>query len=488
MSTISARCWISAEPLGDRMAAESVFARLADLPAPFLLSGKWSVSGDETWTIIGAEPFGHFQSAGMKIEVGFGPKVTVFEADPLTALSRFLATSADAPRSLEWLPFCGGAVGFFSYELGQTIEPAALLDLACDHTSHFPDIRLCLYDTAVAIDGRGDGWLVQTDLTGDAHEMARKRSDWLSRLAGCAAAEFAEGPTLISERTARSLPWDSVSVNMSPRAYRRAVRRIQEYIAAGDVYQVNFARRLAVSNNGPVWEVFRRLRAVNPAPYSCFLPYPDFAIVSASPEMFLSFAGDTRFIETKPIKGTRPRGATISQDLELEDELRQSAKDQAENVMIVDMLRNDLGRVADFGSVRVSRLFDIEKHPSVFQMVSTVQARVMDGLGPADVLRACFPGGSITGAPKVRAMQIIQELEPDVRGPYTGCAGFIDVRGNMLLNILIRTIVIRDGTAYFHAGGGILADSDPSSEYLETQYKAAGLLKALLPAGGGGGD
>jgi para-aminobenzoate synthetase component 1 len=261
-------------------------------------------------------------------------------------------------------------------------------------------------------------------------------------------------------------------------AYQAKVRRVLDYIAAGDCYQVNLAHRLEASlENASAAALFQRLRAASPAPYAAYLDCGDHQVLSSSPELFLRVAAGR--VVTRPIKGTRPRGGTPSEDAAHAAELLGSAKDRAELVMIVDLERNDLGRVCEYGSVRVARLCELESFAQVHHLVATVEGRLRPGVTPLQALRAAFPGGSITGAPKIRAMEIIEELEPVRRGVYTGAIGWVDGAGNGEWNIAIRTIVVKDGRAYFHVGGGIVADSDPAAEYAETLAKAQGMLAAL---------
>lgn len=259
--------------------------------------------------------------------------------------------------------------------------------------------------------------------------------------------------------------------------YIRAVLKAKEYIKRGDIYQVNLSQRFKTDFDGDAFELYKTLCAINPAPYAAFLDFGGFQIVSASPERFLKIDG--RRIETRPIKGTRPRGKTPEEDTRLKNELIASAKDRAENLMIIDLERNDLGRICEYGSVRVTDYMAVEEHPTVFHLVSTVEGTLREDVGPIDALMNCFPGGSITGAPKIRSMEIIEELEPVKRSIYTGCIGRIGFDGSMDMSIAIRTILIKDKTAYFHAGGGIVHDSDPESEYQETLDKAKALKEAL---------
>jgi para-aminobenzoate synthetase component 1 len=259
--------------------------------------------------------------------------------------------------------------------------------------------------------------------------------------------------------------------------YEAAVERVVEYIRAGDCYQVNLSQRLLAPLREHPLDLYSRLRALNPAPFAGYFDLGEFQVLSASPERFLRVENGE--VETRPIKGTRPRGRTPEEDAALAAELAASPKDRAENVMIVDLLRNDLGRVCEFGSVRVPRVCEVETFRYVHHLVSEVRGKLRPACGPLDLLWAAFPGGSVTGAPKVRAMEIIAELEPTARGPYCGSVGFIGFDGTMDTNILIRTFTAGRGWVQFPVGGGIVADSDPRREYEETLHKAAGLLRAL---------
>lgn len=266
----------------------------------------------------------------------------------------------------------------------------------------------------------------------------------------------------------------------TPDAYHRAVERAKRYIVAGDIYQVNLSQRFEAPIRQKPSELYLRLRQLNPAPFAAYLNFPEVQVLSASPERFLLFDPTSRSVQTRPIKGTRPRGATPDRDRLLCQELLASEKDHAENVMIVDVERNDLGRVADIGSVQVPHLAALESFATVFHLTSTVQARLRPDRDLVDLLLATFPSGSITGAPKIRAMEVIDELEPTARGIYTGAIGYIGFDGSLELNIAIRTILVKGETAYFQAGGGIVADSDPEAEYQETLDKASALAQAVL--------
>jgi para-aminobenzoate synthetase component 1 len=268
----------------------------------------------------------------------------------------------------------------------------------------------------------------------------------------------------------------SFQPEISEETYVAMVRRAKEYVASGDIYQVCLAHRFSAEVAGDLWPLYLSLRDASPAPHAAFLALGDETILSSSPECFLKMDG--RSVITRPIKGTRPRGVSTSDDELLAKELIDSAKESAELLMITDLERNDLGQVCEFGSVTVSRLLELERHPQVFHLVSTVEGTLRHGVSHIEALAACFPGGSISGAPKKRALEIIQELEPAPRGLFTGAIGYFGYNGQSQLNIAIRTVVARGRRAEFHVGAGITADSDPKQEWQETLHKAAGILKA----------
>ncbi|HEV8264453.1 MAG TPA: aminodeoxychorismate synthase component I [Gemmatimonadales bacterium] len=392
--------------------------------------------------------------------------------DPLEAARTLLAPHRRAP--LPGLPpFQGGIAGYFGYDWGAELErvrraPGAGLDI--------PDVVLGLYDWVIAwdhLDGRA--WIVSTGIRDAGSGM---RDAWArDRVAFVRARLASHG------RPSAPLPVrpSDVASNFTRREFEAAVARIREYIAAGDVYQVNLAQQFRGRYEGPPLELYRRVRARNPAPFGAYLELgtSDAAIASISPERFLRLEAETRLVEARPIKGTRPRGATPTADAALARELVASDKDRAENVMIVDLLRNDLGKVCRTGSVRVAGLFTLESHPTVHHLVSAVTGELGDGADAFALVRAAFPGGSVTGAPKVRAMEIIAELERAPRGVYCGAIGYVSVTGAMDLNIPIRTMVLQDGDVRFHAGAGIVWDSVAAAEYDETLFKARALIDAL---------
>jgi para-aminobenzoate synthetase component 1 len=364
------------------------------------------------------------------------------------------------------LPFSGGAVGYFGYDLGRRLE--RIPSLAASDIA-MPDLAIGIYDWAVVIDHAAQrSWLV-----GNGRDE-RTFADWprlVERLS-------AEPPPPPAPFRVRARP---VS-NLDRDAYAAAFHTVQEHIRRGDCYQVNLTQRFEAEAEGDAWHAYVRLREINPAPFAAYLDLPDGKVVCSSPERFLRLR-DGR-VETKPIKGTRPRSQDPERDRALAEELRASAKDRAENVMIVDLLRNDLGKCCIPGSVRASKLFDVESYASVHQLVSTVEGRLAQGMHALDLVAACFPGGSITGAPKVAAMKIIEELEPQRRSVYCGSIGYVGFDGNMDTNIAIRTLVQQGSRVYTWAGGGVVADSNVDAEYQESLDKAAAMLAVLDPAAG----
>ena len=368
-------------------------------------------------------------------------------------------------------PFQGGIAGLMGYGINRELER-----IAPNRYDEFsvPDLVQCRYDWVVAFDHQaGRAWLVSR-----SQSSLRDVRDALRRDAPTTF-PAPETPRSVLETPHLPLPgFPSVTSNFSRDGYLAAVRRAIEYTHAGDCFQVNLSQRLLAPLTEHPLELYGRLRKTNPAPFACYFDAGDFQIVSASPERFLQVSPGGE-VFTKPIKGTRPRGKTPEEDAANVRDLIASPKDRAENVMIVDLLRNDLGRVCEYGSVTVPKVCEVESYRDVHHLVSEVRGKLRPGMTPFDLLRAAFPGGSVTGAPKVRAMEIIAELEPTARGPYCGSVGFVGFDGSMDTNILIRTFTAGRGWLQFPVGGGIVADSDPEREYEETLHMAAGLLRAL---------
>ncbi|NEV63640.1 aminodeoxychorismate synthase component I [Thiorhodococcus minor] len=435
-----------------------LFEALVDRAWPVFLDSGRPLSSQGRFDILTADPSRTLVTRGLRTEVRGAGGCFASLADPFALLAEALGpvrpTQAD-------LPFCGGAIGYFGYDLARRLE--RLPSLALD-AEGIPDMAVGIYDWALVVDhDRRRSRLMARD-----DQMLREYLGLLSDALRGRARPRPRGGFRVLGR---------VASNMTHGRYLESIARIKDYLREGDCYQVNFAQRFAVPAEGDAWQAYKALRELNAAPFGAYLGTPECQVLSSSPERFLQVHEGA--VETKPIKGTRPRGADAIEDLLLADELRQSAKDRAENVMIVDLLRNDLGKVCDFGSVKVPRLFEIETFARVHHLVSTVTGRLAGGRTAVDLLRACFPGGSITGAPKVRAMEVIEELEPHRRGLYCGSIGYLGYDGAMDTNIAIRTLVHSAGTTRLWAGGGIVADSDPQAEYRETYHKAAPLLDLL---------
>ncbi len=376
-----------------------------------------------------------------------------------------LGTIPDLPT-----PLPCGLMGYLSYDLRVTLER---LPFKAKRDLPLPDLWLGVYGTVLTVDlHRQRLYAVATGLPEAGPTADRLAAQRLERLLAWVMGEPRHDAAVITKPT-------PIYAEMDLDAYRHAICHIRDYIASGDVYQVNFAHRFCAPLPAEAPSLFLRLCQVHPAPFSAFINLGDFVVISASPERFLHFDPQTRFAHTRPIKGTRPRGATPEEDEAFARELLNSPKDRAEHVMIVDLERNDLGRVAEIGSVQVAEMAVLEGHPTVWHLVSTVQARIPTDRDVVDLLVAMFPGGSVTGAPKLRAMEIIDELEPVARHLYTGCIGYWSFTGHCDFNIAIRTAILRNGFAYFHAGGGIVADSDPDAEYAETLAKAQSLMRML---------
>lgn len=359
-------------------------------------------------------------------------------------------------------PFLGGLAGFIGYNYGALTENADMRPQSRD--IQIPDVLLGAYTWTTAWDhAERKCWIVAPE------SQIRRLTELL----------FQPFITPSSRHSKDSYSSHTrIISSFSHPEYLNAIESTQDYIRAGDIFQANITQRFSTDFFGSPWELYTTVRDSNPAPFASYFDFEDAQIVSVSPERFLKL--DTnRKVETRPIKGTRPRGRSQEADLALCYDLLQNEKDKAEHVMIVDVLRNDISRVCEYGSVRVPILFKLETHPTVHHLVSIITGQMREDCTAADLLHACFPGGSITGAPKVRAMEIIAELEPVNRGVYCGAIGYISFSGAMDTSIAIRTVTIRNGTAYFSAGGGIVADSDPEAEYQESLDKAKALIQAL---------
>ena len=429
---------------------------------PFVLDSSLSNDGLGQWSFFGADPFlvfagkdgAYLERSTLNADEGLRST-----GDGL-ALMRDLMSNYSIVNTID-IPFVGGAVGFLGYDYGRQIEilPNQTID-----DREMPDLHFGFYDGIAALNHQtGELSLIALGMRADEDTV-------LAELQG-----IVSDP---SELKSTSQPKrDEWEWNIERADYLQAVERVRSYIASGDVYQVNLSQRAKCRYEGCPIQLYQALRTGNPAPYSALIHTDDFTVLSTSPEQFLRKQG--RQIETRPIKGTRPRGATPEEDAEHAEALRISEKDRAELLMIVDLERNDLGRVAEFGSVRVEQLYHQERYARVIHQTAQVKAVLAEGNDVFDCIHAFFPGGSITGAPKVRAMEVIEELEPTRRGVYTGSVGYIGFDGNAEFNIAIRSLHLKDGHLDYQVGGGIVWDSVPECEYQETLDKGRAIRETV---------
>ncbi|MBC7779262.1 MAG: aminodeoxychorismate synthase component I, partial [Proteobacteria bacterium] len=451
-----------------RASALDLFAPVAGEPWAMLLDSGSSPSHPlARFDIVVAEPVTTLITRGQITEIersdasGRGTALDLAQGDPFALLRRELARARlDAPRSSDALPFCGGAVGYFGYDLARRIER---LPVIADDDRHWPELALGIYRWAAVSDHRAGRSVLVFDGAHDPAQVARLRERFSSVPAVAPGSDTVAAATGSDTSTVRI---HDVASNMGEARYREAFSHIARHVRDGRAYQVNLAQRFSARFDGDATALYRQLRERAAAPCGAFLRLPFGEVLSVSPERFLQVREGR--VETRPIKGTRARADDATADAQAAAELLASVKDRAENVMIVDLLRNDLGRCCRIGSVRVPKLFALESFPAVHHLVSIITGELGPGQDSIALLRACFPGGSITGAPKLSAMQIIEELEPHRRGVYCGAIGYLGFDGAMDLNVAIRTATLRDERVDFWAGGGIVADSDAGLEYAET--------------------
>ncbi|UDQ78425.1 aminodeoxychorismate synthase component 1 [Erwinia rhapontici] len=435
-------------------AVEHHFARLSHRPWAMLLHSGFADHSDNRFDIMVADPRVTLTTRGIQTVIEQDSTCCVSEDDPLALLQQQLTACGLQAQQQDDLPFQGGALGLFGYDLGRRFER---IPTTAEQQLTTPDMAVGIYDWALIADHHKKTLtlVVQGDLAA--------RLAWLDA-----------GQTIPAVPFQLTSAWQA---NMTREQYGEKFRQVQQWLLSGDCYQVNLAQRFAARYCGDEWQAFLLLCRANRAPFSAFIRLPGSVLLSLSPERFIKLRH--RQIETRPIKGTLPRLADPVADRLQGEKLAQSPKDRSENLMIVDLLRNDIGRVATPGSVNVPELFVVEPFPAVHHLVSTITAVLKPELTACDLLRACFPGGSITGAPKVRAMEIIETLEPQRRNAWCGSIGYISVCGRMDTSITIRTLIAEDSTLYCAAGGGIVADSDEASEYQETFDKVNRILPCL---------
>jgi para-aminobenzoate synthetase component 1 len=445
-----------------------LFAKIADWPwAVFLDSGQ-PMSQFGRYDIMVANPFVRLVTNGEQTVIVDGMGERSSKNDPFELLKETLSPYRIAKTEL---PFEGGAIGYFAYDLARRVEhlPSVSLD-----AENMPQMVVGIYDWALVVDHQlRRTYLVSHGMNGETEV------DWPSLCA------IFDGPLMQATQADFKIS-SALQSNMDYTQYGAAFNRVKQYIHEGDCYQVNLAQRFSAHASGDAWTAYLALRDISPAPFMSYMNLGDaqssLQVLSASPERFLQVHG--KHVETRPIKGTRPRSDNAVEDASNANDLQNSPKDRAENLMIVDLLRNDISKVCETGSVRADKLFALESFANVHHLVSTVTGKLAEDKTAIDLLRACFPGGSITGAPKFRAMEIIEELEPNRRGLYCGAIGYVGFDGNMDTNIAIRTAVYSDDEIRFYAGGGVVADSELAKEYRETLDKASSMLELIARFGG----
>jgi anthranilate synthase component I len=476
------RIAVLAEARADLYTPLAVYIKLAGGPYSYLLE-----------SVVGGERFGRYSFIGLacaeRIEArgtrlrrllrdarGADVCMEEYEGDPFEYARAWLKRERTAPLPTA-LRFGGGLVGYFGYEAVRHIEPRALGQEKADPLGT-PDVLLLVSDELAVVDNvLGKLYLVvyADPRQPRAYAGARERLDELRHRLVRPLPE-----ALVLAQPAAEPPMAAVERTMSEAAFLEAVRRSKDEIMAGELMQVQVASRTSLAFQAPALSLYRALRGVNPSPYMYYFDFADHQVVGASPEILVRLAGETMTV--RPIAGTRPRGASAEQDAAIAEELLADPKERAEHVMLIDLGRNDVGRVAMPGSVQVTEQMVVERYSHVMHIVSNVEGRVAAGRDAIDVLKASFPAGTVTGAPKVRAMQLIDELEPVKRGVYSGAVGYLGFNGDMDMAIAIRTAVVKAGRLHVQAAAGVVADSDPQSEWQETQHKARALLRAAAVA------
>ncbi len=456
------------------LSPEILARRIDQTDSPVLLRSGGEPSAQSRFSFLAAFPLRTLTAYGAQCEwtnadgsiaaVQFGNPWHLLRSE----IARFeMIDETDTPFPM------GGCFGYWGYDLKQFVEPR--VGRASVNDLNLPDCRVGFHPSLMVWDHQlGRTWIIATGLTRDGNRReasAREQVErWQSLLAECGTEPDVAG-------TSSPGPRIEPASTLDRDRFMDAVKKVKDYIRLGHIYQANISRRWSLPMKHDAWELYRRLSTISPAPFSGFMSWESGALVSSSPEQFLRLSG--RQVITRPIKGTRPRSVDSDEDARLSYELQSSEKERAELVMITDLLRNDIGRICEFGSVKVPDLLKLERFSHVQHLVSTVQGRLRKDVTHVDALASCFPGGSITGAPKIRAMQIIEELEPVSRGPYTGCMGYIGFNRESQLNILIRTAIVNDGRVHYHAGSGVVADSDPEAEFEETNVKARAFFQAV---------
>ena len=470
---------ICSQQLDWNLTTQAVFSHFSHLKWAMLLDSADASHTDAKYDIICLQPAATLISSKEKqapanqsinkLTISATNQSQLINGNPFDAIKHVLTNFYSQSQCHKNLPFTGGAVGSFNYDLGRTLEK---LPVTASQDIAMADLNIGFYDWALIYCYQTQSWT----LTHCRGQKALIQSfDWIL-------SQFAFSKTMTSKlsKGITNQPFKLLSNwqnQITEQEYHQKFNQIQNYLHSGDCYQVNLTQRFQAQYQGDEWQAYLRLRNSNKAPFSAFIRLPEQVILSISPERFIKL--NESKIETKPIKGTLPRHTDSKLDQIAANTLRQSTKDRAENLMIVDLLRNDIGKVAKSGTVKVPKLFDIESFPAVHHMVSTIEAELRSELDATDLLKNAFPGGSITGAPKIRAMEIIEELEPSRRSLYCGAIGYISCNGNMDTSITIRTLIAENSQLYCWAGGGIVADSTAEAEYQETFDKISRILPVL---------
>jgi para-aminobenzoate synthetase component 1 len=458
------------EKIVTKLTSFQLFEIFSNDPYAFFLDSRMGAEKLGRYSFIGANPFSVIKSKDNEIETIKNDLKNVCHGDPFEKLKEILnqySFSYESP-----FPFIGGAVGYFGYDLCHHIE--RIKKTAIDDVN-IPDCVIGIYDGIVIVDHlKNETFVASLGIEESCDEVINRICCRINENTDRIVYESKKYEELVEDDNNIK---PSLKSNLNKNNYMKCLSQVKKYIEQGDVYQVNLTQRFQCEIQETSFELYRKLREINPAPFASYFDFGEGQIVSSSPERFIKI--QDRIIETRPIKGTVPRGKTLEEDIKNREILLNSEKDKSELLMIVDLERNDLGKICKTGTVEVTELFHLEKYATVYHLVSTIKGKIKDEYDVVDCIKAIFPGGSITGAPKIRAMEIIDELEPNSRNIYTGSVGYIGFDGAADLNIVIRTILCKEGNAYFGVGGGIVWDSEAELEYEESIHKGKALIKTL---------
>lgn len=453
------------EKIKSDITPEEAYEHFRHIPDTALLNSSMTTDAGR-FSFIGVEPFLVFKSKRDKVQITLDGKMYLEKTDPLDRLKSIL--NEYRLENNTHLPFTSGGIGYFSYNLKNMLE---VLPHKASDDLKMPDIYFVFYKALIIFDKESPGevHISALDITTQDAKSARDITSEIKSRLGT--------PNLNPKIPDPPEIRPTLKSNFTKKKYLNAIEKVLDHIKAGDIYQACLTQRFSAQWNSDPYSLYLKLNKINPSPFSAYLNFDEASIISSSPELFLRRVGNS--LQTRPMKGTRARGKSDAEDIKNKKDLEESQKDISELLMIVDLERNDLGRVALPGSVRVTEMRRIETYPTVFQTIAVVEGELDKSANNIDIIRAAFPGGSITGCPKIRAMEIIDSLEPTQRGVYTGALGYLSFHDTMNLNIAIRTMVCKNHKLYFGAGGGIVSDSDPEAEYEETLVKARALIDSL---------